>query len=122
MTGTRHVDAAEAARLLRTFRFRFGCEDDLQAGIADALAPLPVEREVRLSARDRVDHLLPGGVVIEVKVAGSADRVLGQLTRYAAHDRVSGLVLVTTRARHQELPAEIDGKPVEIVYLGGRSL
>jgi hypothetical protein len=116
------VTAATAAAALRVFRFRFGNEDDLQAGIADALAPLPVEREVRLSPRDRVDHLLPGGVVIEVKVAGPADRVLAQLTRYAAHDRVTGLVLVTTRARHQDLPADLNGKPVEIVYLGGRSL
>lgn len=114
--------AGAAAVKLRAFRFRFGCEDDLQAAIADALAPVPVEREVRLGPNDRVDHLLPGGVVVEVKVAGPRDCVLAQLTRYAAHDRVTGLVLVTTRARHQDMPADLFGKPLEVVYLGGRSL
>lgn len=112
--------AADVATALRAHRYQFAHEDDLQAGIAEALtaARIPYQREVRLSATDRLDVMVHG-VAIEVKVAGATDRVLSQLQRYASHDQVTDLVLVTTRARHCALPALVGGKPLAIVHLGG---
>jgi hypothetical protein len=114
------ITALAVAELLRAHRYQFAHEDGLQAGVAEALtaAGLSVRREVRLSRRDRLDVMVHG-VGVEVKVAGGADRVLGQLQRYAGHDRVAELVLVTTLARHRVLPDLIGGKPLAIVHLGG---
>src|SRR5258708_35581089 len=78
--------------VLATHRFSYATEDDLQRGLAAALAGagFDVEREVRLDNRSRID-LLVGRVGVEVKVAGAATSVLRQLRRYALSDRVDGL-------------------------------
>lgn len=108
---------------LRGGRFRFADEDQLQEAVATALEPLGVQREVRLGARDRLDHLVDGGVAVEIKVAGPADSVRRQLERYALHDEVEALVLVTTRSRHAAfLPDQVGGKPLQVVYLGASGL
>lgn len=108
---------ADLAEALRRYRFRYADEYDLQQGIADALAleRIPAEREVRLDDRCRVD-LLAGAIVVEVKIAGSVATVRRQLERYAAFDRVEGMVLVTGKARHR-FPATLGGKPLEVVSL-----
>lgn len=107
-------------RVLSTCRWP-GCADEyaLQAAAEARLASTkaPVEREVILSRRDRVD-LLVAGVAIECKVAGEADAVLAQLTRYAASDRVDSLVLLTRRAQHRRLPTEAGGKRLTVVSTG----
>lgn len=103
------------SRVLRGHRYVYASEGELQQQLADVLAGagVPVAREVRLTPRDRID-LLAGDVGIEVKVKGA--RVpLRQLQRYAAHPRVAGLLLVTTRAA--ELPPTIGGKPAGVVSL-----
>lgn len=113
------MSLATVADAIRSFDFRYGDEDQLQQGLAAALESegFDVKREVRLSARDRID-LVVGRVGIEVKVAGAASSVARQLARYAQHD-LEGLVLVTNKLRHQppDLPM-----PVEIVCLTGASL
>lgn len=116
------ADLATVADVLARSRFRFACEDDLQAGIAAALtvAGITVEREVRLDGHSRID-LLTDRVGIEVKTAGRADAVLRQLRRYADSDRVDALILVTTRARHR-VPGVLNGKPVAVVSLAGAAL
>lgn len=95
-------------------------EQQLQEVIADRLANtnLSVERERRLSARDRVDFFCQG-VAIEIKTDGTAPAVERQLTRYAEHDEVDALLLVTTRRRHQDMPRELRGKCLTVLYLGG---
>eukprot|EP00752_Nemacystus_decipiens_P015335 g13668.t1 len=77
-----------------------------------------VEREVRLGPGERVDIMLADRIAVEVKVkrAWSKPAVLRQLRRYAAHERVAGLILATNLAMH--LPAEIGGKPALIASLG----
>jgi len=112
-------DAATVAAAIRSFRFRYGDEDQLQEGLAEALsgAGFEVQREVRLNAEDRID-LLVDRVGVEVKVAGSTARVARQLARYAKHD-LAGLVLVTNKLRHS--PPELS-MPVEVVCLAGASL
>jgi hypothetical protein len=98
-----------------------GCKDEyaLQDAAAERLRSTgaPVEREVVLSATERPD-LLVDGVCVEVKVAGSPSQVLFQLRRYAAHRQVESLVLLTRRAQHRRLPAEVGGKPLTVVHTG----
>jgi hypothetical protein len=120
MERVRAVEKVTAA--IRRCRFSYASEEQLQEGLAAALAEqgLDVEREVILDAASRVD-LLVGRVAIEVKVDGAATAVLRQLRRYATSDRVDALVLVTGRARHT-MPGEIDGKPVHVVKIFGAGL
>lgn len=114
------MTVVDVAAAVRSFRFRFASEDELQAAIAEGLKlrGFAVEREVRLDERSRIDLLVDGTVGVEVKVAGQAAPVTRQVARYLVSDRVEGLVLVTSSARHY-LPPEIAGKPVEVVTLRG---
>ena len=105
---------------LRSFKFNYSTEDELQEALHAALAEAghsPI-REVRLNRHDRID-LLVGGVGIEVKVAGSTGEVLRQLKRYTAHDAIDALILVTTCVRHGALAGAEIGKPFEVVRIGG---
>ncbi len=104
-------------------RFRYVNEVELHGGIAALLNEVgivvgPGNREVCLSPRDRIDFLLDLGLGIEVKVDGAASGVWRQLRRYAEHDLVRALMLVTTRARHATgAPTSLNGKPIEIHVL-----
>lgn len=112
--------AESIASLVEGFRFVFHDEDSLQRGLERALrsACLPVESEVRLTDRDRIDFLV-GTTGVEVKTKGQAPAVAKQLQRYAASDRIDEIVLVTTKSNHQSfMPTEIKGKPVRVVWLG----
>lgn len=111
------ASAQELAAVINHHRFLYQDEYQLQDGIEAALRGAGYEpvREVRLSAADRVD-IMVGSVAIEVKIAGRAPSVIRQLMRYAKHDEVSELILVTTKIRHNEVPPFLDGKPVHIVY------
>lgn len=120
---TEDISAAGLATIISAHRFRWASETDLQEGLAQCLAEYgyPVEREVRLSGRDRID-LLVHRTGIEVKVAkpGTAtpiERVLAQLGRYAQSDQVDELVLVSTSARHRIVPQTVGGKPLRAVVL-----
>lgn len=85
---------------LRRFRIPFGSESRMQRAVSDILSTVEMrfEREVSLSPQDRIDFLLESGIGIECKVAGSKNETLRQLMRYAMHDRVVGLILVTSRS------------------------
>lgn len=113
---TTYLEVRDVADRIRRGRFRYNDEADLQEGLAMCLDGLDVEREVILSPRDRIDLLVHGSVGIEVKVAGTPGAVERQCRRYLEDDRIQGLVLVTTKARHR-LPDEINGKPVIVVSL-----
>jgi hypothetical protein len=112
------VTAREVADVLRGYHFRYARESDLQEAVRRALdrAGVDAVREARLDGRSRVD-LLAGRVAVECKVGGSAADLRRQLARYARSDLVDEIVVVTSRVRHQDLPAEIEGKPVEVVSL-----
>jgi hypothetical protein len=112
-----HERAAAIADDLRRLRFRYCNEAELQAGLGAALTNLgyTVLREVILTPQDRVDFLVDG-VGIEVKVKGPTTAVVRQLVRYAEHDAIEALILVTTRLRHQP-PRELNGKSVIVVAL-----
>ena len=92
-------------------------EYDLHRLVMDALdeGGIPWEHEVRLAPRCRID-LMCGGVGIEIK-RGAVDkaRILEQLRRYAACERVEGLILVTEKT--VPVPHTIGGKPVRLICL-----
>lgn len=129
---------------LRDHRFAHANEAELETGVEQVLTAmgLAVHRQVRLSGQDRIDVMtdLPRGdqpavrLGIEIKVKGPADGVRRQLVRYAGHDQVDALVLVTTMYRHMnevaihtetcsagDNPAGacrlLAGKPFELVLL-----
>jgi hypothetical protein len=107
---------------LRTTRFVFTTEGELQQGVAQALAVegLDVEAEVRVDARNRLD-LKVGRVGIEIKIGGTWREVRRQLERYAGLDTIGALVLVTSRPSHRRIEGELARKPV-FVHLAGSSL
>lgn len=115
--------AADLARLgaaLAGQRIDCTTEERMQVRIAELfeLAGIPCEREVRLSAHDRID-LLALGCGIECKIDGSSTQVTRQVIRYLEHPRIAGLLLVTGRARlGRILPASIAvggaAKPVRV--------
>lgn len=110
----------DLAALIRRYKFNYANEADVQNGLARILtnAAIPYEREARLSAADRIDFLA-GAVGIEVKVKDALTAVLRQLHRYAQHDQIGSLILVTNRAAHRNVPHAINGKPVDVVFIGG---
>lgn len=108
--------------LFTTNRFSFRTEAELQDGIDLVLrgANLSTRREVSVGA-DRIDFMV-GKVGIEIKTDSSTSSVLRQLYRYAKQPNIESLVLVTTRSKHKQLPAELYGKPVTVVHLIGSAL
>lgn len=118
----------ELARRLVSWRFSCAPESALQKGIAEALKALGLtfEREARLGQRDRIDLLVgapsDARLGLEVKVQGAFPAVVRQVQRYLAHPEVSGLLLVTTRAGHTELPSTLGGKPVAVLHVSQGAL
>lgn len=93
----------------------------LQEVIAAAFteAGIPFEREVCLSAKDRIDFLCGGELGVEVKIDGGISDVTRQLHRYAQSERITRLILVSTRLRLLTIPRALNGKPVDFVHLAG---
>lgn len=108
------------AEVLGRHRFRFTSELQLQDAIARAFASERVValREQALTLQDRPDFLV-GDLAVEVKVGGSLSDALRQLHRYAQHEDVAGLLLVTSRLQHTDVPETMTGKPVRAVHVGG---
>lgn len=116
-------------RLLSGYRFRYTDEIELQDGIAEVLtrAGIQFEREVVLPRRDqldflrrdRIDFLVTPGIGIEVKIRGSRVDVMRQLARYAEHERIESLILVTDRSQFAMMPLALGGKLITVVNLLG---
>ena len=97
-------------------RYRYPADEiRLQEEIARALAAAGVafEREVRLSATDRIDFMV-GSLGVEIKVKGASHAVMRQLLRYTEHARITELILFTTHAQIV-VPDVLGGKPVSTV-------
>ncbi|AMX93707.1 MULTISPECIES: hypothetical protein [Mesorhizobium] len=97
--------------LLAGIRLPLSDEKRLQAAISDefTLADIPHEREVRLSPEDVIDFMC-GEIGIEVKIKGGKRAIFHQVERYAQHDSIKELILVSNVA--MGFPPEINGKPV----------
>lgn len=122
------------AATLRSGRFDLTTEAAMQRDIAalltDEWGEADLEgragwcREYRLSAEDRPDFVLQRGgadgglIAIEAKHRRARPtQVLRQLARYAAHPEVVALVLAS--GVPMTTPAELGGKPLAYVGLGG---
>lgn len=118
------MTAEELAGALAFYRFHYKDEKELQAGVAQCLEKLkvPFVPEYPLNKQDRVDFFAEGGIGIECKTNDSRggaglSAVTRQLWRYAKNDEVKAIILITTRAKHRDLPKDILGKPLYVVYL-----
>lgn len=113
---------AHVATAIRRNRYRYGNELELHAAIAKAFdaAGIRYEREVRLTARDRIDFLVDD-VGVEVKIKGGPSAVLAQLGRYSRCERIAALCLVTDRSQltRVQFATGVNGKPFAIVALLG---
>jgi hypothetical protein len=125
------VEAVDQARveavldILRSYRFRYSTEKDLQNGIAKALKGRDVlfEREKEIGSKgEAIDFLVCGGIGIEVKIKGGPSDVARQLIGYAECQEIRTVILVTGRARLGRLPPTLQGKPVHVVSLWGTFL
>lgn len=103
--------------LLKSKRFDLTTEKILQLEIWQVLKEKypEIQREIHLSKEDRPDFFL-NGIAIEVKIKGTVKSILAQCERYAEHDKVTGILLVTNRA--MGFPKELNGKPCYVVNLG----
>ncbi|HXE05813.1 MAG TPA: hypothetical protein VN579_07495 [Bryobacteraceae bacterium] len=112
------MDALEIRQRICKHRFRYTSEGQLQDALEKLFISLELvfEREVRLNAADRPDFMI-GSIAVEVKTKGSRSAAIAQMQRYAEHDRVSEIILVTSRAVHLDMPAELRGKPVHVAHL-----
>lgn len=106
----------QIVEILSKYRFNFGNEMELQDGIALALAGAGVSfvREVQIG-NGRIDFMV-GDVGIEVKVGGSLSALTRQAHRYLQSDKLSGLVVVSSRTFH-DLPDMLNDKPLRCVSM-----
>ena len=104
---------------IRSRRYAYTSEAELQEGIERVLIEegIAYEREVALSPGDRIDFLVGEGIGVEVKIDGSISALTRQIHRYAQHDRISSLVVVTSRSRLANLPSSMNEKTVRVVHL-----
>lgn len=71
------------------------------------------------SAHDRPDFMV-GRIAVEVKVDGGVSPLIRQVWRYAEHDEVAAIVVVTTKSSHRNAAGPtFRNKPTIVVYLGG---
>lgn len=111
--------AGVIAKLIRAARLQMSTERVMQGSIEAALtlAKVPFAREKPLGPRDRPDFLLADGrVVLEAKLFYPKKAIFRQLERYAAHESVGAMILVTGTA--MGMPPAIGGKPVYVVQAG----
>ena len=104
--------------------YRFVSEFDLQNQIESALLEhghkFVRECALDLKRRDRIDFYVPAmSLGIGVKIADSIEDVARQLGRYAKHESIQALLLLTSRGIHRALPRTINRKPLEVVHLIG---
>jgi hypothetical protein len=120
---TDQLHAQRIAGVLQRSQLRISTEAALQTSIRDALhaAGIDAAREMRLGPKDRPDFLSLDPVenetvVIEAKARYGRKAIYRQLVRYAEHDCVRAIVLVTGTA--MGMPPAINGKPVYVVSIG----
>ena len=101
---------------MRGIRFPLKNEKELQSALSDRFTSVGLEhqREVGLSSSDIVDFMF-GDIAAEVKTQGSKIAIYRQLERYAQHDRVAAIVLISNVP--MGLPASINGKPAYLFNL-----
>lgn len=108
---------AELKRFFGLARFPLNDEKNLQAAMQQHLEGdgRPFMREHVLGPGDVVDFMVDG-IAVEVKIKGQRRAIYRQCKRYAAHEAVEGLLLITNVA--MGFPEEMEGKPTAVLNLG----
>ncbi|MGL5398150.1 MAG: hypothetical protein ACRDBQ_23230 [Shewanella sp.] len=111
----------EVLKIISTTKLNAVIEKVAQKELEDSFINngISVEREYKLSQRDIVDFSVKtelGLVVIELKIKAKRMSIFRQLCRYAKHDEVAAVVLLTGTA--MRLPALIENKPAAVISLG----
>lgn len=115
----------EIAAFLRSWRYNFGTERELQAGIWQLLqtewpGASGWQRERVLADIGRIDfYHPPTGIGVEVKIDHALSALTRQVHAYAQHEDIHGLVVVTSKTRLTRLPESMNDKPIEVVCLIG---
>lgn len=117
-----HASLSQLAHFCAGLRLDLAQEKRSQVELEQALVQegLRFERERPLCSRDIPDfivHLNGYVIVLELKTRAQRTAIYKQLERYAAHDEVHALLLLTGTA--MGLPEVIQGKPADVVSLGG---
>jgi hypothetical protein len=111
------MTATELAELISQYQFNFIDEKDIQRGLFLVFQNHDIKqsREKFISECDRPDFLMEGGIAIEVKTGGTLNQLTRQIHRYAQHEAIREIIVVTPCAKLTRLPREISGKPVTVV-------
>lgn len=119
MTTTR----SRVAEALSDKRYRYTNEATLHRGLAAALDQEGVayEHEVKVIG-GRIDFIVER-CGVEVKIKGSTAALDEQIERYAVNDHLDEFLIVTTAPIHRRaLMHTANGKPVDVLVIGGLSL
>ena len=109
----------ELMQVLSKARFSLENEKKLQLEIEQKIVQLNIDyqKEYRLGKGSVPDFfIVTEGIVIEIKIKGSASKIYAQLSRYASFECVHHIILVTNRT--MGLPAKINNKPTYMIKLG----
>lgn len=111
--------AHSLSQIFEGVRFRFGSEVDLQNGVELLLqrSKIAYAREKALTAKDRPDFLVDGGIAIEIKIQGTFAQAVRQIDRYAKHESVHSILVIGSPAWINRIPAFIGGKPVHAIRI-----
>jgi hypothetical protein len=119
------IEVDAIVKALKSYRFNFQNEKDLQEGISEAFMAHDIlfEREKELGGKyGIVDFLVDGRIGVEIKIQGGPSSVARQLLRYFECEKISELVLVTGKAKLGNLPKILLGKRLTVVSLWGTFL
>lgn len=110
------VQSSDILALARRLRLPLHDEKATQIALARYFedAGIPAAREVGLGDGDIVDFLT-NGIAVELKIKGSPKAIYRQLERYARHECVREIVLLTSRS--MTLPPRIGAKPAHVASL-----
>lgn len=110
------MTAEQIIALLQGIDFRgIRDEKELQAHIQSEFRQRKIEhlREFNLSAKHKIDFMI-GTIGIEVKIKGQALAIARQLQDYAQYDKISELILFTTKRFN--MFEKINGKKVHNIW------
>lgn len=120
----------EIATLVRRYPLPVAREIDMQVECANRLLAtlgpgfdLTVER--RVGKTDRLDATLTVGrqiFALEFKTDGGFEPLLGQISGYLERCNIAGMVVVTSRQAHRQLPTRLHDLPIVVCWIGPQKL
>jgi hypothetical protein len=105
-----HQLIGKLIQLIHTSRIELSDEKVTQSRIAQIFeeAGIPFVKEYAFDKKDIVDFLVDGRIAVEIKIKGQKKAIYRQLERYAQHEVVTSIVLLTSVS--MGLPETINNK------------